>query len=54
LVISTDIVTAGREQVAERCSLRDPRHFFNKHVRFRSREAAQQDGAFFELLVGAR
>jgi hypothetical protein len=39
--------------VAERCGRRDPRHFVNKHGRFRSREAAQQHGAFFELLFGA-
>jgi hypothetical protein len=39
--------------VAERCGRGDPRYFVNKYGRFRTREAAQQYGAFFELFMGA-
>jgi hypothetical protein len=40
--------------MAERRDLRDPRHCFDQRGRFGSGEAAQQHGAFFERLVGAR
>ena len=38
--------------MAEGGRLRNPRHFFEQGGRFRKRETAQQDGAFFELLSG--